>query len=43
MKRKKLYFIFVDLETAFDRVPRKMTRWTVCNLGVDELHYIALR
>ena len=35
-KRKKLYFGFVDLEKAFDRVPRKVVRWALRQLGVDE-------
>jgi len=25
----KLYFTFVDLEKAFDRVPREVTRWAL--------------
>ena len=35
-KGKKLYFAFVDLEKAFDRVPREVTRWALRNAGVDE-------
>ena len=27
---------FVDLEKAFDRVPREVARWTLRYLGVDE-------
>ena len=34
--RVKLYFGFVDLEKAFDRVPRKMIRWAMGKLGVEE-------
>jgi len=35
-KGKKLYFGFVDLEKAFDRVPREVTRWAMSKLGVEE-------
>jgi len=35
-KGKKLYFAFVDLEKAFDRVPREVTRWAIRKAGVDE-------
>jgi len=35
-KGRKLYFGFVDLEKAFDRVRREVIRWTVCKLGVEE-------
>jgi len=33
---KPLYFAFVDLEKAFDRVPRKALWWALRDLGVDE-------
>ena len=35
-KGKKLYFAFVDLEKAFDRVPREVTRWALRKAEVDE-------
>jgi len=35
-KGKKLYFAFVDLEKAFERVPREVTRWALRKAGVDE-------
>ena len=35
-KKKKLYFAFVDLEKAFDRVPRDIVKWAMRKLGVDE-------
>ena len=36
VKGKKLYFGFVDLEKAFDRVPIEVTRWVRLKLGVEE-------
>ena len=36
VKGKKLYFGFVDLEKAFDRVPREVIRWAMHKLGVEE-------
>jgi len=36
VKGKKLYFGFVDLEKAFDRVPIEVTRWARLKLGVEE-------
>jgi len=36
-KGKKLYFGFVALEKAFDRVPRHVIRWAMRNLRVEEL------
>ena len=36
VKGKKLYFGFVDLEKAFDKVPREVIRWAICKLGVEE-------
>ena len=35
-KAKKLYFAFVDLEKAFDRVPNQVTRLALRKAGVDE-------
>ena len=35
-KKKRRYYAFVDLEKAFDRVRRKMMRWALRKLGVDE-------
>ena len=33
---KRLYMAFVDLEKAFDRVPRKVIWWALRRLGVEE-------
>ena len=35
-KRKDLFFTFVDLDKAFDRVPREVVRWALRQLGVEE-------
>ena len=32
----KLYFGFVDLEKAFDRVPREVISWAMHKLGVEQ-------
>jgi len=42
VKRKKLYFGLVDLEKAFDRVPREVIRWAMCKLGVEECLVLAV-
>ena len=34
--KKKLYYAFVDLDRAFDRVPGEVVRWALRKLGVDE-------
>ena len=36
VKGKKLYFGFVDLEKAFDRVPREVISWAMRKLGDEE-------
>ena len=35
-KKKELYYAFVDLEKAFDRVPREVVRWAIRMSGVEE-------
>ena len=35
-KHRKLWWAFVDLEKAFDRVPRKVVEWAMKKLGVEE-------
>ena len=36
-KKKKLYYAFVDLEKAFDRVPREVERWAFQKLASAQL------
>ena len=36
VRKRKIYFIFVDLEKAFDWVPHSIFWWTLRNLGTDE-------
>ena len=35
--KKKLYYVFADLEKKFDRVPREVLRWVLRKMGVDEI------
>ena len=36
-KNKELWMAFVDLEKAFDRVPREVVWWALRYLGVDSV------
>ena len=36
LQKKNLYFVIIDLEKAFDRVPRGLARWAMRKLHVDE-------
>ena len=35
-KNKTLYLAFIDLEKAFDSVPRKVVKWALRKVGVEE-------
>jgi len=35
-KKKKLYMCFVNLEKAFDRVPRRMMEWAMRKKGIPD-------
>ena len=35
-KHRELWWAFVDLKKAFDRVPRKVVEWAMRKLGVEE-------
>ena len=35
-KKKDLYFTFVDLEKAFDRVPRQVVTWALRKVSLEE-------
>ena len=41
--KKNLYFMFVDLEKTFDRIPRKVLWWSMRKLGVhmNGLHKVS--
>ena len=36
-KKKKLCVCFVDIEKAFDRVPRKVMEWAMRKKGLPEI------
>ena len=36
-KKKKLYMCFMDIEKAFDRVPRKVMQWAMRKKGLAEV------
>ena len=41
-KQKKLYMCFVDLEKAFDGVPRKLVEWAMRKKGIPEALFTAV-
>jgi len=42
VKGKKVYFGFVDMEKAFDRVPTEVIRWAMRKLRVEEWLVLAV-
>ena len=42
-RNKEMWMAFVDLEKAFDRVPREVVWWALRYLGVDEWIVLAIR
>ena len=41
-KKKKLYMCFVDIEKAFNRVPKKVMDWTMRKKGLPKLNVRAV-
>ena len=41
-KDKKSFMCFVDMEKAFDRVPRKVMEWAVTKKGLSEVMVLAV-
>ena len=37
VKGKKIYMCFVDIDKAFDRVPRKLLKWAMMKKGISEV------
>jgi len=36
-KKRKLYHVFVDLEKAFDKVPKKVIEWALRRKGIPKI------